>query len=1147
MLACNHFGSEIQAQVVLVLVQFSLHNFLELFSVKLPNLLIETGRYLNTVHEFLPSLLSIRTAKQLLVGDGVLDFWFDLAMREADYESRGPSDARISALGFLVDIWVAFPAFFEDREELTSGVISVLKRGARDRYRLVQHFALNKLFYMLEAFRQDRNPYAPILYKTLVFALVENYHDSATRELIMRNFALADKEMPISILIEPVVKQIQVSSDATYNLFDVDFFINAACHPRLSAEHAVSLLDVLGKTFISELALHRATQVPLLMLVSRFIDSDIVQELVLRLTAYLLKLVVAAEVGRSGNSLQGQRHAIIGLIKAVLDMRSYQLNVKVKASLLESNAEVRQATQQNSAHICRLIGLFGDVEGLVAQHALQLKERRQLLDSDTSIWSDPSPSGKKLYRPTLTPLGRANIDIDRARRRRLEKEIKEQILIELKEAEEQRRRQQTKKTGGRRRFTVLTKAIDSRGAEAPQRRTASLVELSAEEEEAVGKVLRRYSAALKLLFKKYSSSGYIRNLKSGTFEGIAERKASLAGPEYFKLLKEQGVGPAMLSFEEFDGLLKAFCRETQRSGGSLDFEGYLKLLVQIAVCVFSKPPQDLSYLHPVLSVKALLELFRQSTAEQGLPTKIYDETGLRTGDKNIDKLVRLLEMDPDEPLPEGYQRVTEREVYVEYSLPSYIHLKDSQAVAISLMDELIHKLFGSHFLEPTVGLTEVTRVKPPAVRKGKPVVPEVTTYKSIGQVPGFTELSPVIKYETIKLQGELPAEDLYHVAKALDDLIFSLDRGSAVLISRPVAIPQPSLSMQKVQKVEQREELREEQGRIEQAQRERKRKLRKQLIEQKIRQEREFQDAKQQDEAQEKERLKEQDQVLKQKLEAKRWREQQERKMLLQEWRLKRQADDRQRQEEERRKLAEDFSKKLQNREQFRLKEFQKVRQLLDETQQKHDEERQAEFRNIRLAEEQKEKSRRQFKAKLDALRRQREVEQVDKYREDIQLNDAAVTAVLTEFKGTVDVLFKHFCRLSAGANLEVLNSRVLPYPGYNKFGGLFKIWPSLMTADDGIKIFRLLTKDKIPEAIIPTSLSRSDFNDVLLRIALKAKRHLGLRPDSRLKEALGKLLDWMHVTPDAKQTLEVLRLLSAKLPLDTGPKRDKSSTHTRQ
>jgi hypothetical protein len=57
------------------------------------------------------------------------------------------------------------------------------------------------------------------------------------------------KNIPISILLEPLLKQISLSGNISYqfNIFDFEFFQVVAKHPRLHLKLAIDFVDILGK------------------------------------------------------------------------------------------------------------------------------------------------------------------------------------------------------------------------------------------------------------------------------------------------------------------------------------------------------------------------------------------------------------------------------------------------------------------------------------------------------------------------------------------------------------------------------------------------------------------------------------------------------------------------------------------------------------------------------------------------------------------------------------------------------------------------------------------------------------------------------------------------------------------------------------
>jgi len=124
------------------------------------------------------------------------------------------------------------------KEEVANSILSMLKRGSRDRHRPIRIVSICELFRLLDKFSEEKNPSAPAIYKTLIFSLVENPGDSNVRYLFFSNFQTLFEtapSIPIGLLIEPLIKQIQVTEGVTYffKVFDFDFFNFLAKHPKL--------------------------------------------------------------------------------------------------------------------------------------------------------------------------------------------------------------------------------------------------------------------------------------------------------------------------------------------------------------------------------------------------------------------------------------------------------------------------------------------------------------------------------------------------------------------------------------------------------------------------------------------------------------------------------------------------------------------------------------------------------------------------------------------------------------------------------------------------------------------------------------------------------------------------------------------------
>ena len=78
-------------------------------------------------------------------------------------------------------------------------------------------------FLPLDGFSTLEHSYAPYIYKTLIFALIENHANEVAREFIVSNMILSLEAMPhvpVGVIIEPIVKQAPLHG---YNNHDFDF------------------------------------------------------------------------------------------------------------------------------------------------------------------------------------------------------------------------------------------------------------------------------------------------------------------------------------------------------------------------------------------------------------------------------------------------------------------------------------------------------------------------------------------------------------------------------------------------------------------------------------------------------------------------------------------------------------------------------------------------------------------------------------------------------------------------------------------------------------------------------------------------------------------------------------------------------------
>lgn len=196
---------------VSAICQFGRYNFQRLFTEYFSKELPDASEFMQIVSELIQHMVEYKPAKEEIINAGVLNNWIDFASRKADSDNPNVKE-RSAALSLLLDIWILFPNIVEEKAEYADFFIKLMQRANRDRNFNLQIVSITLLFKMLEMFAMEHNPYAPIVYKTLTFALVENHQKMVLREYMLSNFKVIFETfstIPVAILLDPLIKQVK--------------------------------------------------------------------------------------------------------------------------------------------------------------------------------------------------------------------------------------------------------------------------------------------------------------------------------------------------------------------------------------------------------------------------------------------------------------------------------------------------------------------------------------------------------------------------------------------------------------------------------------------------------------------------------------------------------------------------------------------------------------------------------------------------------------------------------------------------------------------------------------------------------------------------------------------------------------------------
>ncbi len=375
----------------------------ELFTHYHKNAVKDNLQYWRMVLSFiapLAALLSKQDTEDKQALESVVQFWLDCSCREADNDGRHTPDERTTALNILAELWMSFPSFVEAKEEVANHVLTMLKRASRDKSMAVQVFALARLFRLLETFAVRKNAYAPVIYKALTFSLVENHQSLALREFIMKSLSALyqlQPSIPVGIVVDPLVKQIQLSENTTYfyNMFDFEFFGTVADNPKLGAKTGIQLLDVLAKVMLSEPLYTGLAKAPFLRIAQRLLSNPGVQDFLSKFVKIALSTVLgqvkkkltpskakAAKKPRYPNyqallqaQAQEQHEEKTGevlcklSIETLLDVQALgddSLNEQIKTLALTTHLKIKQISKADYPALHPLLALYGEPEELIA-------------------------------------------------------------------------------------------------------------------------------------------------------------------------------------------------------------------------------------------------------------------------------------------------------------------------------------------------------------------------------------------------------------------------------------------------------------------------------------------------------------------------------------------------------------------------------------------------------------------------------------------------------------------------------------------------------------------------------------------------------------------------------------------------------------
>ena len=756
-----------------LLFDFSKKHLSEVFTIKLTEHCKNNALYINFISILLPDISQAPFA-QYFYNQEIIDYWVELSLKESERDLRDNSN-RIFFIGFLSDLWCRFPAYIEIQEELANTILGIIKRAARSSSKVLQIMTFGRLFHLLSVFCDLKYSFAPIIYKTLTFFLIEKYSDDNIREFLLNNMKLALNEfslIPLGILLEPLIKQSLIGKNIKFNIFDFDFYNFISQHPRLTIKDAVLLLDLLGKIFLNDYLYSSLSKISFLIITARFIEFNPVQEFIMRFISISLKLSFTEMTRIDDFNNKIVRKNSLDLIDKIIKFNNEELNQQIREAFqsLISTSITKRIKSKKFQEIFTVLG-----GPLVEEEVIKPEQSHSVEGSvpKSLLWYS-------------IPRGRAISDIQRIRDKRLDRENKERDNAEKRSLSNLLRKKTLRKQIENRRIELGVRSklsedesltiIKSQELD-PSFQIYRINEEIKEDQEMIQIVIKKYSRVNRFLFIKYASSSNKPNINPIiTFDKIQDIKEYLYEPGFTKMVREHNISNSMIGTEEIKKIYKFLIAKLKVS--SIQYENFPELMYLLSSLIFTRSPYDLSKYPPAIYLESLYESIKNSA--ENIPKHFFDVYDPGYGDRDVIKSLNAqLEKNIDIMLPMGYKKVLEPILTVEHK--AFIG-SESQAISLEILDSILMNSIGFHLLMPVVIKSSILRAKGIlSLDEAKSI-----SVKYINKPEAsfsFSKLSPNMKVHALAI-SQFSQDISLECAQLVDDLIYSIEKQSASVISK---------------------------------------------------------------------------------------------------------------------------------------------------------------------------------------------------------------------------------------------------------------------------------------------------------------------------------------------------------------------------
>ena len=235
--------------------------------------------------DFFSSIIPCMAKANLIIFQDLKKLIFETLLKEGNDKA--------SAISLLTDAWIYFRRSkikehpFDTHQ--CASIVNFLKKGIREgNKKHTQIISVIHLFRLMLVLGEEKDEYAPTIYKTLVFLFLESYDNAFLREQFLISFGQTlvknDTSIPINILLDPYLRQLK--SSLNFDLSDFKFIAFILEHPRIGADNIKDILEFIFQVSLTNLSYSRSSNLILNLILEKGFIPQMANDALLNITLY---------------------------------------------------------------------------------------------------------------------------------------------------------------------------------------------------------------------------------------------------------------------------------------------------------------------------------------------------------------------------------------------------------------------------------------------------------------------------------------------------------------------------------------------------------------------------------------------------------------------------------------------------------------------------------------------------------------------------------------------------------------------------------------------------------------------------------------------------------------------------------------------